>query len=588
MILAIYKERTGTFHQKAERLQQRLGWLSFIRLLVFVAAVIFIYQSAQGGGRWVIASAILLFLFFLILVRLNGALQRKKQYFTALAHFNEKEIQFLQTHVSPYNTGNAFAETHHPYSFDLDLFAEGGLYAHLNRCSTPFGKQALSRDLLNPDTAALLPRQDAVKELAEKIDFRHTLYAYGRVHHSKKKEEERLMQWIDADDASIHRFLYYLLTLFPLATIGSIVYYLATGDETGYSIFSKLFVVNLIIAVLFSKKITAQLSVSTSVANTLQNYSNQLKLIGQTTFQSSLLRKYQQDLHGSAYKIGQLASLFNYLETVINLLVSLLLNGLFLFHVHILYRLQKWKKQHAHEAKHWLQQIGNIESLSSLGNLAYNNPHFCMPQLSTEPTFEAKGMGHVLVPTGKRVCNNVSFQHQKFVVLTGSNMSGKSTFLRTLGTNLVLAKAGSVVCAEGCTFYPFQIFVSMRITDSLQDSESLFYAELKRLQSIIKSLQNKQHHFVILDEILRGTNSNDKRNGTIGLIRKLAKFDTFGMIATHDLIVAELIKEYPNYIANKAFESAIVNDTLQFDYKLKDGVCNTLSASYLMRKMEII
>ncbi|MCH5690298.1 hypothetical protein LWM68_42355 [Niabella sp. W65] len=145
-----------------------------------------------------------------------------------------------------------------------------------------------------------------------------------------------------------------------------------------------------------------------------------------------------------------------------------------------------------------------------------------------------------------------------------------------------------MVCAAEFEFYPFDVFVSMRITDSLQDSESLFYAELKRLQSIIKSLESGRQHFVILDEILRGTNSNDKRNGTIGLIRKMAGFNTFGIIATHDIVVADLIKEYPGFIANKAFESAIINDELLFDYQLKDGVCNTLSASYLMKKMEII
>jgi len=167
-------------------------------------------------------------------------------------------------------------------------------------------------------------------------------------------------------------------------------------------------------------------------------------------------------------------------------------------------------------------------------------------------------------------------------------MSGKSTFLRTLGTNLILAKAGSVVCASSFRFYPFSIFVSMRISDSLQDSESFFYAELKRLHAIIQSLKENKNTFIILDEILRGTNSNDKRNGTIGLIKKLATYHCYGIIATHDVVVAELIKDYPAFIMNKAFESAIIQDELKFDYKMKDGVCTTLSASYLMKKMEII
>jgi len=588
----IYQEKATRFHHKFNNLKQKLGWLSFVRLICFLLFVYLIYLSSQTGSGFTIIGALLFFAAFLLLVRWYGRVQQEKQFYLALAQWNEREDAFLQTNSSGYDTGKEYEDPHHPYSYDLDLFSEGGLFSYLNRCSTSFGKEALANDLLNPDTTAVKEKQEAIKELSEKIDFRQQLYAHGSLHQTKKKELERLIHWIDTDTQLISTPWYYGLMIFPLATIGSLVYYIVTENELAFSLFSKLFVVNLIIAFSFSRKITAQLSVSTSVTKILQNYSNQLKLIEKENFQSALLQQYQQQLGKNGWTasrlIGQLASLFNYLETVVNLIVSLLLNGLCLFHVHILYRLGIWKKQHAHHIKSWLQLIGKFEALGSFGNLSYNNPAFCSPQLSTTTAFSAVALGHILVKPHKRVCNDVSFNDQKFVILTGSNMSGKSTFLRTLGTNLVLAKAGSVVCAVKFEFYPFDVFVSMRITDSLQDSESLFYAELKRLQSIIKSLEGGKSHFVILDEILRGTNSNDKRNGTIGLIRKMAGFDTFGIIATHDIVVADLIKEYPAFIANKAFESTIINDELLFDYQLKDGVCNTLSASYLMKKMEII
>lgn len=588
----IYQEKATRFHKKFNDLKQKLGWLSFIRLLCFLLFVYLIYLYSQTGSGFTLLTAVLLFAAFLLLVKRYGRVQQQKQFYLALAQWNEREDAFVQTNSSVYDTGKEYEDPHHPYSYDLDLFSEGGLFSYLNRCSTSFGKEALANDLLAPDTAAIREKQEAIKELSEKIDFRQQLYAHGSLHETKKKELARLIQWIDADTQLISAPWYYGLMIFPLATMGSLVYYIVAENESAFSLFSKLFVVNLIIAFSFSRKITAQLSVSTSVTKILQNYSNQLKLIEKENFQSGLLQQYQQQLGKNGLTasrlIGQLASLFNYLETVVNLVVSLLLNGLFLFHVHILYRLGIWKKQHAHHIKGWLQLIGKFEALGSFGNLSYNNPAFCTPQLSKETAFSAAALGHILVKPHKRVCNNVSFNNQRFVILTGSNMSGKSTFLRTLGTNLVLAKAGSVVCASEFEFYPFDVFVSMRITDSLQDSESLFYAELKRLQSIIKSLEGGRRHFVILDEILRGTNSNDKRNGTIGLIRKMAGFNTFGIIATHDIVVADLIKEYPGFIANKAFESAIINDELLFDYQLKDGVCNTLSASYLMKKMEII
>lgn len=592
MNATIYQEKAALFHQKFDDLKQKLGWLSLVRLMSFLLFVYLIYRSSQTGSGFTIIAALLLFAAFLLLVRWYGCVQQEKQFYLALAQWNEREDAFLQTNSSGYDTGREYENPHHPYSYDLDLFSEGGLFAYLNRCSTSFGKEALAGDLLDPDTGVIEKKQEAIKELAGKIDFRQQLYAHGSLHEIKKKEQERLTQWIDADTQMIPASWYYGLMIFPLATMGSLVYYIATENETAFSVFSKLFVVNLIIAFSFSRKITAQLSVSTSVTKILQNYSNQLKLIEKENFQSGLLQQYQEQLGRNGLTastlIGQLASLFNYLETVVNLVVSLLLNGLFLFHVHILYRLGIWKKQHAHHIKGWLQLIGKWEALSSFGNLSYNNPAFCTPRLCDTTALDASGLGHILVKPDKRVCNDVSFNDQKFVILTGSNMSGKSTFLRTLGANLVLARAGSAVCATRFEFYPFEVFVSMRITDSLQDSESLFYAELKRLQSIIKSLESGRRHFVILDEILRGTNSNDKRNGTIGLIRKMAGFDTFGIIATHDIVVADLIKEYPGFIANKAFESAIINDELLFDYQLKDGVCNTLSASYLMKKLEII
>jgi DNA mismatch repair ATPase MutS len=197
-------------------------------------------------------------------------------------------------------------------------------------------------------------------------------------------------------------------------------------------------------------------------------------------------------------------------------------------------------------------------------------------------------MAHPLIRKEKTVSNDISFEQQKFIVLTGSNMSGKSTFLRTLGVNIVLAKVGSVVCAKSFSLYPYNLYVSMRITDSLQDSESFFYAELKKLREIIQHLEQGNKTFVMLDEILRGTNSNDKHSGTVGLIRKLVAHHATGIIATHDLTIGELSKEYPGYIGNKCFESEIVNGELVFDYKLKEGVCTKLNASFLLKKMGVI
>lgn len=589
---ATYKSLLSKYTEKAALLNSRLAWFSFFRLSLFVGFIFLGYKSIQTGDRLFIFATIVTLAAFLLFIRLYDKLQSLAAFFTELAKLNQNEINFLNGQTSVYPDGKEYIDTHHTYSYDLDIFGEGGLYPYLNRTSTAFGKDALAAALLHPDTKAIAERQEAIKELSSLLDFRQYLQAHGSLLDTKEKELQQLKAWLNAKPGFANRTLYYVLMLFPLATLACLVYYLVSEQEVFLNSFYYLFIVNLVIAGAFAKKISSHLSVSTSVTKILQQFAGQLKQIEQQTFQSPLLQRLQQGLKTgnitASVSIAKLASLFNYLETVINLIVSLLLNGLFLFHVHILFALEKWKQQNGQLIMPWLQLLGEIESLNSFANLSFNNKNFCQPQVTGEENLTVVNMGHPLIRREKRINNSISFAQHRFVILTGSNMSGKSTFLRTLGINLVLARAGSFVCADQFIFYPYEVNVSMRISDSLQDSESFFYAELKRLHNIIVQLESGIKTFVLLDEILRGTNSNDKHNGTIGLIRKLVAAKACGIIATHDLSVAKLIEEYPGYISNQCFESEIINDELIFDYKLKEGVCTKLSASFLMKKMGVI
>jgi len=590
--LAPYSSLLENYTAKARNLNQRLRWLSIVRLFLFAAFIYCGYKSMRTGSTAFIIGTIAFFIGFLLIVRLYDKLESVTAFYKSLVRINKDEINFLAGQPSVYESGSSYASPQHPYSYDLDIFGERGLYAYLNRCSTAFGRDALAQNILHPDTASITERQQAIAELSSKLEFRQHLQAYGSMHETKDKELNDLKAWVQSPVGFTNKALYYSLLAFPLVTIGTLVYYFTTGADKAADLFYVLFIVNLIISFAFGRKIAAHLSVSTSVNKLLQQYAEQLKLIEQQNFQSPLLKAWQQRIatqHGTASKsIGTLASLFNYLETVVNLLVSILLNGIVQFHVHVLYKLERWKEQNGNKIFDWLQLLGDMEALNSFANLAHNNPEFCTPQVSKTETLTADNMGHLLIRKENRVTNNVSFANEKFMILTGSNMSGKSTFLRTLGTNLLLARSGSVVCASSFTFYPYDVYVSMRITDSLQDSESFFYAELKRLETIIAHLQAGNKTFILLDEILRGTNSNDKRNGTIGLIRKLQRMQACGIIATHDVVVADLIQEYPGYISNNCFESEIVQDELLFDYKLKQGVCTKLSASFLMKKLGVI
>ena len=231
--------------------------------------------------------------------------------------------------------------------------------------------------------------------------------------------------------------------------------------------------------------------------------------------------------------------------------------------------------------------VGEVEAFNSLGNYSYNNRSYTFPVLNDTKKMSFQNLGHPLLNAKKRVTNDIDFSNQRFVVLTGSNMSGKSTFLRTIGVNLVLAGIGAPICATKATFFPLPLLVSMRLTDSLEDSESYFYAEVKRLKMIIEQVQSEPC-FVLLDEILRGTNSDDKQSGTIGVIHKLIREQTYGMIATHDLEVCNTTNEYPTVLMNKCFEVEIRNDDLHFDYKIRDGICQNKNATFIMKKMQII
>jgi DNA mismatch repair ATPase MutS len=231
--------------------------------------------------------------------------------------------------------------------------------------------------------------------------------------------------------------------------------------------------------------------------------------------------------------------------------------------------------------------LGELEALNCLANFSFNNKEFVFPTINKEYKIEIKNCGHPLINANKRICNDVSFNAGNFMILTGSNMSGKSTFLRTLGINMILGNAGAPICASNAQIHPLPVVVSMRMSDSLTDSESYFFAEVKRLKQIMDELEH-QICFVLLDEILKGTNSDDKRLGTVKVIEKLVQKNVIGAIATHDLEVCNITLVYPKNLSNHCFEVEIINNELVFDYKLRDGICKNKSATFLMNKLDII
>jgi len=339
------------------------------------------------------------------------------------------------------------------------------------------------------------------------------------------------------------------------------------------------------------KRIQFEIANSSNIDKTIAQYSLLLKKIEDEIFVSEKLINLQQKLtykkENASVHFKKLSSLFSSMDTISNLVTAVLFNGTFLYNLHVFKSLIKWKNDHADTLEIWLEVIGEFEVLNSLANMAYNNPAYVYPTLNDNFKIDFADLSHPLLNQNTRIGNDVRFYPESFMILTGSNMSGKSTFLRSLGINMVLTGMGSPVCASQANVHPLPVLVSMRLSDSLSDSESYFFAEIKRLKQIMDELES-QPAFVLLDEILRGTNSDDKRNGTIEVVKKIIAKKAIGAIATHDIEVCLTTNEYPQVLTNKCFEVEIINNDLHFDSKLRDGICKNRSATFLMKKMGVI
>jgi energy-coupling factor transporter ATP-binding protein EcfA2 len=591
MSASVYQQRSNDFQQRANKLASQLSVMSTIRLLCFIAAAVCGWYCFKTGYLLLLIPCVLLTAAFFILIRLYDRKSRLLSFTKSLVTVNQNEADFISLNKHSYDNGAAHTNPQHPYSYDIDLFGEQSLFHFLNRTASLFGKKALAGALTEPDFAAITARQVAIAELTDKLDYRHQLLAHGLNNPISQADYEQVTTWLGSPNTVYGKpLLRVLMFLLPTAFLISLFLYVGDYAPTG-AVATGLFILNLILTGRFFANFKKHLSASEQLSKSLLQLAQQLSVIEKEQITSPLLLQLRQQLisnQSAGSAIHQLARLFNNLDSIYNLPASMALNGTIFFHLHIFYGIEKWKTIQQQQLHQWLAALGEAEALNSLANFSYNNPSFLFPQLSNTEDLSATALGHPLIAATKRICNDVSLRHEKFIVLTGSNMSGKSTFLRTLAVNMVLARTGSVVCASNFSFYPYDIFVSMRISDSLLDNESFFYAELKRLQSIIHYVQSGHKTFVLLDEILRGTNSNDKHGGTVGLIKKLAAMQVCGIIATHDVTIGELSQQYTGYMANKCFEAQIINDELLFDYKLKDGVCQKLSASFLMKKMEII
>ncbi len=582
------KEENLTARNNLKRIHSKI---SLLRLATAILFFVSCYYKFKGENNFeiVILSTIIV---FILLMRKHRKVASEIELRNTLITINENEINYLSKGEIEFDNGLEYNDTGHSYSHDLDIFGDKSLFQCINRTATFIGKTRLSKLLLNLlSNEKIIENQIAINELKNSIEWRQKINALSIIANDSKDSYQNLIDWSAIKTEPKSKLFIGLSFIIPALLILSLITFAFTKEPIYWSIFVTLFLVNLVILVFQLKKIKLEIFKSDKMHDIIMKYSLILEEIEKKQFQSSKLNELKNELINSnitaSENILKLSSLFNRMDSIKNGMGAIIFNGFLLYHIHTLRALFYWRKDNAKFIKIWLDVIGEFETMNSLANFAYNNQEFIFPELNNDKSISLKDLGHPLIPSIKRVCNSVDFSEHKFIILTGSNMSGKSTFLRTLGINMVLAGIGAPICSSTASVHPMRVWVSMRLSDSLNDNESYFFAEIKRLKEVIEAIK-EESCFVLLDEILRGTNSDDKRNGTIEVIKKMIPNNVIGAIATHDLEVCETTKLFPEFLTNKCFEVEIINNELVFDFKLRDGICRNKSATFLMKKMEII
>jgi DNA mismatch repair ATPase MutS len=588
-----YKKRIDSLEALLKKLHKKkssFGWLRFGS----IAAIIIAFYVLWSLGVWyvIIVSLLLLSVFIrLLFADLNNKAAIARTNY--LININNDELKFLDGNYLDFPEGNQHAPADHLYANDLDIFGKASLFQYLNRTTSEMGGSTLAHHLQFPAVSDLiLQRQKAVKELSTKIEWIQDLQAKGREKQITFSTKNRLANWISEKPVFSQfkpwKWLRYVLPLIICSVVTLYIF-----DMVSTRIFYLFLFVFAAIAYQINKIVAPIHEKLSKIAEELEILSQSIYHIECTTFECTLLRELQSTfLHQSknvSNDITKLRKLLDKLDLRYNLVISLPLNILLLWNLQQVLDLEKWKFNQRKNINTWFDSLGHIEALMSFGVLHFNEPGWTFPDIVPGYFFiGAKGAGHPLILKTTRVNNDIEIKHDgELMLVTGSNMAGKSTYLRCIGVNVILAMAGAPVCATYFKVSHVQIISSMRITDNLAESTSTFYAELKKLKTIIEKVNKGEKVFILLDEILRGTNSLDRHTGSVALIRQLIKHHAAAIIATHDLDLAKLKDEYPDNIVNYHFDVQVSNDELFFDYQLKPGVCNSLNASILMKKIGI-
>lgn len=589
-----YTERLSLTKGQLQQVKKQIFRISMLRLALFIAGIAGLYFFFNQTTLLIICIC-LTFLPLFILVKIHNRFFIRKEWLETQARIIQEELQALSGDYSSFEDGKEYVNPEHPYSFDLDIFGRRSLFQSINRTCTFFGKNRLAKWLQNHlhEKTSIEKRQEMIREISEHTLFREQFRVTGLVHHGQSSDGEKIQAWSQSPAQYLHAG-WVKAFIWGVPVINSLLLITSLAGWTSFSWLGLSFGIFLVLSFGIIKRATY---IQETYGKQLKSLNGYARLIAQAKAENwksagmqELMERFNLNSQSPIQALQQLSKELDRLDLRNNQFLYVLLEGSIFFQLQEIVRIERWKVRYGQHISEWLETVGELDALCSLGTFAYNHPQYTYPELTEKPfCFLATQMGHPLMPASQCVKNDATIPSRPFfLIITGANMAGKSTYLRTIGVNYLLACIGAPVCCERLKLYPNQLITSLRTSDSLSDNESYFFAELKRLKRIIDLLNQGQQLFIILDEILKGTNSMDKQKGSFDLIRQFMQLKANGIIATHDLLLGSLIKQFPEEIRNYCFEADIKENELTFSYKLREGVAQNMNACFLMKKMGII
>ena len=589
-----YQKQIDHYTARLKQIKKRRNLITLAKLLTFGYMIFLIYLLINHSTQPLLLLGIGAILVFIFLTLWDSQIIYRQHLIEELLRINTLESDYLAGNFSALDQGERFNDPAHPYAHDLDLFGEDSLFQHLNRTVTFSGTQKLVSWLLSlsKDPEVIHSRQQAAEELCAEPEWCQHFRAAGALHPTQALDAVILKSG-PTESPFFSKHSTVRLILWIANTIVIVSWAVTSFTPLPFSISLVLSLLQLSALALYIKKINAYHQRLNLFLKTISNYLPLVRLIHDQSFRSPYLQKIRHSLFtpesNSLQALTQLHRIQNSLDQRGNIVIAFILNGLYLKDFHTLLRLDHWRKKYGPDIETWTDVLSEADALISMANYRFNHPAYCLPVICQDRLLDTEEIGHPLLKSERNVTNDFSIRslHQ-IAIVTGANMAGKSTFLRTIGVNLILAQSGNVVCSRYFAFQPMTLFTSMRTTDSLSKDTSYFHAELLRLQQLVNIAQQEDKVFIILDEMLKGTNSVDKLNGSLAFLKMILSYPISGLVATHDLALGELADDFPEHFFNVCFEIVHSGSQITYDYKLHPGISSNMNASILLKQMGLI